>query len=155
MARTPIQTWTYALVVVRLGRRFLVVRENKGQQAWYLPAGRVEPGETLHNAARRETMEEAGVAINLEGVLRVEHTPQIDGSARCRVFFVATPADDTAPKSVADQESIEARWVTLEQMAQMELRSPEVLEIFSYVAGGGPVYPLGILAQERQRFHLS
>ena len=34
------------MAVVRLGRRFLVVRERKHGQGWYLPAGRVEAGES-------------------------------------------------------------------------------------------------------------
>ena len=47
MSRTPSATWFFALVVVRRGDRFLLVHERKHGQTWYLPAGRVEPGETL------------------------------------------------------------------------------------------------------------
>jgi len=41
MPREPIQTWYFALVVVRLQHRFLLVHERKHGQKWYLPAGRV------------------------------------------------------------------------------------------------------------------
>ncbi|MGB1017213.1 MAG: NUDIX domain-containing protein, partial [Nannocystaceae bacterium] len=61
MARQAIPTWSFVLVVVRLGHRYLVVHERKHGQHWYLPAGRVEPGETFPAAARRETLEEAGL----------------------------------------------------------------------------------------------
>src|SRR5438128_3883572 len=98
--RAAIPTWFFAVVVVRKGDRFLLVHERKHGQGWYLPAGRVEPGETIAAAAIRETREEAGIPIELEGVLRIEHSPQPDGGVRCRVFFVARPADDTLPKSV-------------------------------------------------------
>lgn len=71
MARTAIPTWFFVLVVVRRGDRFLVVHERKHGQLWYLPAGRVEPGESFAAAAARETREEAGIPIHLEGVARM------------------------------------------------------------------------------------
>jgi 8-oxo-dGTP pyrophosphatase MutT (NUDIX family) len=74
MPRDPIPTWYFALVVVRQGNRFLLVHERKHGQGWYLPAGRVESGETLTQAAVRETLEETGVPVVLDGVLRVEHS---------------------------------------------------------------------------------
>jgi ADP-ribose pyrophosphatase YjhB (NUDIX family) len=57
MAREPIPTWYFALVVVRRGHRFLAVREVKHGQLWYLPAGGAEPGESLAEGARREVLD--------------------------------------------------------------------------------------------------
>ena len=151
MAREAIATWCFAMAVVRLGRRFLVVRERKHGQGWYLPAGRVEPGEGFVEAAVRETLEESGVPIAVEGVLRVEHTPSPDG-ARVRVFVVARPEDDTPPKTVADAHSLEARWVTLDELDALPLRGDEVRAVFRHVAGGGAVYPLGVLTVEGARW---
>lgn len=148
MAREPVETWCFALVVVRLGRRFLVVHEKKHGQRWYLPAGRVEPGESLQEGARREVLEETGVPVALEGVLRVEHSPQPSGQARLRVIFMARPLDDTPPLERPNEHSLEARWVTLEELGRLPLRGPEVFAIFSYVDRGGPVYPLSVLCQE-------
>jgi len=148
MARSPIETWSFALIVVRLGRRFLVVQERKHGQLWYLPAGRVEPGESFVQTAIRETMEEAGIPIELEGIVRVEHTPSPDGHARMRVIFVARPADDTPPKQVADSESLQARWVTLDELELLPRRGDEFLELFRYVASGAPIYPLSLLTFE-------
>jgi 8-oxo-dGTP pyrophosphatase MutT (NUDIX family) len=142
MAREPIPTWCFSLVLVRLGRRFLLVHERKHGQLWYLPAGRVEPGETFAMAARRETMEEAGVDIVLEGVLRIEQTPM--AGARMRVIFVARPADDRPPKSVADEESLGAGWFTLEDMADLPLRSQEVVELARSVHDGALVHPMSL-----------
>src|SRR5262245_5529076 len=97
MAREPIPTWYYALVVVRDGVRFLVVREAKHGQGWYFPAGRVEPGESFADAAVRETREESGIEAILEGILKIQHTP-VSSSARVRALFLARPADDRPPK---------------------------------------------------------
>ena len=108
MTREPIPTWVFALVIVRKGDRFLVVHERKHGQLWYLPAGRIEPGETLAQGARRETLEETGVPVEIDGILRVEHTPHPKGTARLRVLFTAHPVDDTPPKTQPDEESLEA-----------------------------------------------
>lgn len=147
MSREPIPTWCFALVVVRKGDRFLAVHEKKHGQLWYLPAGRVEPGETFFQAALRETLEETGVPVVLEGILRVEHTPSPNG-ARIRVVFLARPADETPPKLFPDEHSLEARWVTLEELARLPLRGAGVLLLFRSVARGAPVYPLELLGEE-------
>ena len=147
MARSAIPTWFFVLVVVRRGDRFLVVHELKHGQLWYLPAGRVEPGETLVAAAHRETMEETGVPIELEGILRVEHTPMADG-ARVRVIFLARPADATPPRSEPNDETLGAAYVTLAELDRLALRGDEVRELFAYVARGAHVAPMALLAYE-------
>lgn len=148
MARAPIPTWCFALVVVKLGRRFLVVHERKHGQLWYLPAGRVEPGESFAQAAHRETLEEAGIPIVIEGILRVEHTP-LPSEARMRVVFLARPADDTPPKTVPDEHTLEARWVTLEELGTMPVRGPGVAALFEEVLAGAPVLPPSAFGPER------
>jgi phosphatase NudJ len=149
--REPIPTWFFALVVVRRGDRFLVVHERKHGQRWYLPAGRVEPGETLIAAAVRETFEETGVPVIVDGVVRVEHTVYPD-SARVRVIFTAKPADDTPPRSVANEESLGAKWVSVDELDRLDLRGDEVRELFGYVAGGAQIHPLTVLAHEGAPF---
>ena len=147
MSRDPIPTWCFAVVVVRLGHRFLIVHERKHGQRWYLPAGRVEPGETFAEAAIRETREEAGLEVALEGVVRVEHSPALDG-ARLRVVYVARPTDDRPPKAAPDAESLGAAWVTLEELDRYALRGEDVRALFAHVAGGAPIHPLTVLARE-------
>jgi phosphatase NudJ len=151
MARDPIPTWCFALVVVRKGDQFLVVHERKHGQGWYLPAGRVELGESFAAAAIRETLEEASIAIVLDGVIRVEHSAFGDG-ARMRVVFTAHPMDDRPPKSEPDDESLGAAWVTLAELDQLRLRGDEVREVFAHVAGGGTIYPLAVLGTEGAPF---
>jgi phosphatase NudJ len=147
MPRAPIPTWFFAVVVVRRGDRFLLVHECKHGQLWYTPAGRVEEGETFEAAARRETLEEAGIPVRIVGVIRVEHTPT-PMAARVRVVFLAEPADDTPLKNVPDEESLGAAWVGLDELAKYPLRGEEVQELFTYVASGGPIFPTSILQPE-------
>ncbi len=147
MVRDASATWFFAVVVVRKGDRVLVVHERKHGQSWYLPAGRVEPGETLAGAAVRETLEETGVPVVLDGVLRLEHNPGVE-STRVRAFFHARPADDSPPKTEPDSHSLAARWVTLEEMRALPQRGAEALEIVAAVLAGAPVLPLSAICAE-------
>ena len=151
MAREPIPTWCFALVVARKGDRFLLVQESKYGEPWYLPGGRVEAGESFADAAVRETLEEAGVPVRVTGVIRIEHSPTPAGS-RMRVIFLAEPADDTPPKSEPDDESLRAEWVAVGDLGDYALRGQEVAEVFRYVAGGGAVYPADLLQPEGSPF---
>lgn len=146
--REPIPTWYFVLVVVRRGDEFLLVHERKHGQSWYLPAGRVELGETFEEAAVRETFEEAGVRVVVDGLIRIDHTPHPLGGSRLRVVFHATPADDAPPKSLPDEHSLKAEWVTLERLHQYPLRSSEVEALFRHVAQGGTVHPHTLIRRE-------
>jgi phosphatase NudJ len=152
LSNTSILTSFFVLVVVRFEQHYLLIQERKYGQEWFLPAGRVEPGESLVQAAKRETFEEGGISIVLEGILRIEYSPQASGSARVRVIFVAKPQNDPSPKSQADQHSLQARWVRIEELEHFSLRGDEVREIFQYVAQGGPIYPLGLITEEGAPF---
>ena len=144
MTREAIPTWFFAVTVVRDGERFLLVEEKK-HRGWYLPAGRVEPGETLAEAAVRETLEESGVRVVLDGVLRVEHSPAPD-AARVRAIFVAHPAPGSAPRPTED--SLDARFFTPSEMRTLDLRGPDVLAYVDHVAAGAPLLPLAAIARE-------
>lgn len=144
MAREPIPTWFFVLCVVRKGDRFLLVQERKHGETWYFPAGRVEPGEPFEAAAIRETLEEAGVPVRLDGILGIEHLPRRQDT-RLRVIFAAHPLDDRPPKSRPDRESLRAAWVSLEELHHYPLRGPEVRQLLQRVAAGLPVAPLSVL----------
>ncbi|HBP16625.1 MAG TPA: NUDIX hydrolase [Planctomycetes bacterium] len=149
MSREPIPTWTFALVVVRHEDRFLLTHERKHGQRWYLPAGRVEPGESLHEGARREAFEETGVSVRLTGVLSVHYTPVPGPAARLRVTFVGEPAGDPTPLAVPGNEhALEARWVTLAEAGELRLRGLEVLSVLQRVQEEGALAPLHLLGSE-------
>jgi 8-oxo-dGTP pyrophosphatase MutT (NUDIX family) len=146
VSKLPIPSWYFVLVVVRKEQQFLVVRERKHGQLWYLPAGRVELGESFAEAAVRETREEAGIIPVLDGIIAIQHTPTA-AESRVRVIFSAHPADDRPPKSVPDEESLEARWVTRSALTALPLRSTEVVYWFDR-ASSHPIHPLNLLGDE-------
>jgi phosphatase NudJ len=150
VARAPLPTWYFALVVVRRGHRFLLTQERKYGSTWSIPGGRVEPGEGWAQAAVREVLEETGVPIRIDGVLRVEHSPGPDGSrdTRVRVLFTGSPLDDTEPKTTADDESLGAAYLTLEEIRARPLRGADLGALLESVARGRQVFPLELLGPE-------
>jgi len=145
MSRIAIPTYFFALVIVRKDDQYLMIQETKHNQLWYLPAGGVEPGESFIEAAQRETLEESGIPVDIEGIIRIEHSPNFYNASRIRVIFIAKPKDDTPPKSLPDEHSLQAIWVTLSEMEFLPLRCLEVLEWFHLVADGAPIYPLELI----------
>lgn len=146
--REPIPTFFFVLVVVHDGGRYLLVQETRFDNGWYIPAGRVEPGESYLEAAQREALEESGIPVEVEGVIRIDHTPLPEGSSRVRVYLVARPRDDTPPKRAADMHSLGAAWFTLEEMRALPLRGEEAYRLCKYIDDGAHVYPLSILGVE-------
>eukprot|EP00930_Biecheleria_cincta_P034239 TRINITY_DN23676_c0_g2_i1.p1 TRINITY_DN23676_c0_g2~~TRINITY_DN23676_c0_g2_i1.p1 ORF type:complete len:384 (-),score=72.88 TRINITY_DN23676_c0_g2_i1:83-1234(-) len=120
--------------------KFLLVNEpagiSRGRPAYWLPAGRVDKGETLVEACRREALEEAGVAVQVTGILRF----MVDGHGTLRIVFLSEPEDENVePKSVPDWESVGAVWADakdLERLTRSDYRSPDPAGLYPKVASG-------------------
>jgi 8-oxo-dGTP pyrophosphatase MutT (NUDIX family) len=140
MDRTLFSTVQFAIIIVRnpVDGRFLAVNETKNR-GWWVPGGAVDARETFYQAAHRETWEEAQVKIDVKGVLRVEHSLTGADSCRMRVILYAEPKDERqVPKSIPDAESLEARWVTVEEFKQLDkIRGDELIVWGNYLNNGG------------------
>jgi predicted NUDIX family NTP pyrophosphohydrolase len=94
------------------GLEVLIVRPSgpSARWGWSIPKGHPDPGESLEDAARRETREEAGV--DYTGALRLlGHIDYVKSKKRVHCF--AGEAPDAAPR-VASWEVDDARFVLLE-----------------------------------------
>ena len=150
-ARQAVNLYSFGLCVIqrKSDKKFLVVQEFCNQGYW-LPGGGIDPSEMPAAAAKRECLEEAGVDVELTGILRVEVTP-MPHMTRNRYIFFGHPKDDAAvPKTTPDFESLGACWVSCDDVksGRFRLRGDEPLEWFQYVAKGGPVMPMSMLTTE-------
>lgn len=70
-------------------RRVLVIRHRHGGH-WAFPKGHVEPGETEHETAARETLEETGVRVRFaDGFRETTRYSPARGVEKDVVYFVA------------------------------------------------------------------
>lgn len=147
----------FSLVVCRhpQSKLWLAVEENDNR-GWWLPGGFVECGDNHFNTAVKETEEEAGIRVELKGILRIENEMTQHGG-RQRVVFYAEPSDlEQTPKTVADKESLRAAWLNTDELEQKSkspppegLRGRELLDWATYIECGGTIYPLSLLATEQ------
>jgi len=115
-------------------KKWCATHETRG---WYMPAGRVDYGEGIETGSKREALEEAGVHVDLEFIVRLDFSPSSRG-CRFRAIYKASLADDSQKlrdKSTADNEIIEACWVEPRELEDgRKVRSLEMMEIFDFVA---------------------
>lgn len=110
---------TAVSVAMRRHDRMLLVRRGRAPSLGFyaFPGGRVEPGETLEAAARRELLEETGLrAADLTPLLSI----RIEGDDRdydLHVFSTRDAGGEPTPGDDAD----EAGFFTLAEMEGMEL----------------------------------
>ena len=136
---------TVASIVERDGR-FLFVREHTSRGiAINQPAGHLEAGETLEQAAVREALEETGWHVEVTGLSGLYLYQAPNGVTYQRLCFIAR-ALQPEPAAQLDTGIIEPLWLTLAELQARpeQLRSPLVVRcIQDYLAG--PHYPLGML----------
>ncbi|XP_019370030.1 PREDICTED: 8-oxo-dGDP phosphatase NUDT18 [Gavialis gangeticus] len=110
----------------------LMMQEAKAEchGMWYLPAGRMEPNETIVEAMRREVKEETGLECDPLTLLAVEER----GPAWIRFVFLAEPTGGSLKTlQEADAESLQARWWDRESPT-LPLRAPDILPLLDLAA---------------------
>jgi len=112
------------------GDRILLVRRGHGPAAgmWSVPGGRVERGETLHEAVVREVGEETGLQVVVDGFLgwveRIADEP--DGPHFVILDFSVTVLDlDVDP--VAGDDAAEVAWTPVADLSDLQL-APGLLD---------------------------
>lgn len=122
------------VVAVSSDDRFLMVEHHRftnDSRGWELVCGRLEPGETAVEAARRELMEEAGVEA--EGF--EEGTTFYPASGTCRLQFATVVARGArlAGAPTGRQETGPPRWFTRDEILAM-MRRGEINQGLSLTA---------------------
>ena len=117
-ARHPeVEVWAAGGVVVRDGSdgpEVLVVH-RPAQDDWSLPKGKLDIGETLKQAARREVEEETGLRCRVGEKLGLISYPDARGRRKAVVYWIMTPKSG---RFVPNGEVDEVEWLPLEHAAE-------------------------------------
>ena len=142
--------------VIADGDRYLMVEEAvKGRLAYNQPAGHLDDGESLLDAAVRETLEETGWTVALEHLIGIHQWRSTEhGDAVIRFSFAARALRHDAARPL-DTGIQRALWLTRSEIAAIgdRLRSPLVLmSIDAWLAGQRlPLSTLGYLPDQGTR----
>jgi 8-oxo-dGTP pyrophosphatase MutT (NUDIX family) len=116
----PVHVTASALVV---GPRGTVLHRHKRLGIWLQPGGHIEPGEAASVAARREAMEELGLAVEhpTEGpqLIHLDVHDAALGHTHLDLRYLLLAADAEADPAPPPGESPEARWYGWEEAAAM------------------------------------
>jgi ADP-ribose pyrophosphatase YjhB (NUDIX family) len=126
-------------VIIRQDDRIILIRRAKepSQGLWTFPGGAIELGETLQAAARREALEETGLAIEVGAVATVLDNVVRDGLGRVQyhyviVDFFARPVGGwLRPGSDVD----DARWFGLSELESLDMTEKAGLLARELLAG--------------------
>ena len=119
--------------VIRRGDRWLLCNRPAHKRhggMWEFPGGKIEPGEDLLHAARRELSEELGVDVVAVGPVRFRSRDP--GSA-----FVIEFVDTEISGEPSAGEHDEIRWVTLAGMRDLPLAPADDRFVVEGLSGSG------------------
>ncbi len=142
-----------ASVLLEHNGKYLLVQQARSRRQpgkWGPPGGKPEQGETLFEAAIRETLEETGLQIELDGfvgLLRSGHR-EIPNIFVC--FGTRLPATDASPElHLREGEISGGRWLTLEEIESdaLPLRSAPFKALYRRFHSG-QLYPLEVVEHE-------
>ncbi len=119
--KRPLSLGAGALVVH--DQRVLLVRSTYGvtKGRYLLPAGRINPDELPDQAAARETFEETGLRVEIEGLIGVRLWVMDDGEHNYFFMFRArllSPISDLRPDT---RELDDARFFSKEEMQNLSM----------------------------------
>eukprot|EP00029_Vermamoeba_vermiformis_P013812 TRINITY_DN8740_c0_g1_i1.p1 TRINITY_DN8740_c0_g1~~TRINITY_DN8740_c0_g1_i1.p1 ORF type:complete len:182 (+),score=38.19 TRINITY_DN8740_c0_g1_i1:63-608(+) len=147
-------TFIVAVVVVQ-DDKILLIQEAKEscKGLWYLPAGKMESGETIISAAKREMKEEAGYEIDVAGVFHIEHI-SYGGPSWIR-FGVAANIVGGELKTIPDKESLRAEWFQLEDIREgkIPLRTNDFVPlVFNVFLKNKYIIPINFFLDKTEAF---
>jgi ADP-ribose pyrophosphatase YjhB (NUDIX family) len=129
------------VVVNDAGDVLMIQRSDNGN--WAVPGGAIDLGESMTQAAVRETREETGIECRVTGIVGIYTDPKhvilytSNGEAR-QEFSILLTAVPVGGELATSSESSEVRWVPRDELAGFQLDRSMRMRIEHYLAGGEP-----------------
>jgi 8-oxo-dGTP diphosphatase len=134
----PILPHLYPIPVVRIivadrQNRVLILKRAPGTTGgglWCLPGGKVNCGETVEEAARRELLQETGLfAEDLTFHFYQDNKPETTGAAQYLNLYFSCRSDD---QPVLNEESSDLTWVQVDDITGFNFAFDNNLALLRY-----------------------
>lgn len=122
--------------------RILLIRRTDNDR-WSLPGGKIDLGESLVQAAVRETREETGIDCQITGIAGIYSNPRhlveytSDGEVR-QEFTIVLTATPTGGKPTTSNESSHVEWVDPTAVDQHPMHPATAARIEDHLRGRPP-----------------
>jgi ADP-ribose pyrophosphatase YjhB (NUDIX family) len=128
------------VVVVNGAEEILMIRRSDNDN-WAVPGGAIDLGESVAQAAIRETREESGIGCEITGLVGIYSDPRhvilytSNGEAR-QEFSIVLTARSVSGDPTPSQESKEVRWVPASDVLGLTMDRSMRIRINDYLRGG-------------------
>lgn len=111
----------------------VLLQRRTDNNLWALPGGAQDVGETLAETAVREVLEETGITVEVIDIVGIYSNPNhvieySDGEVR-QQFNVCLRATPVAGGLATSDESSDVRWVSLDELDELEIHESMRLRI--------------------------
>jgi ADP-ribose pyrophosphatase YjhB (NUDIX family) len=127
--------------VVEDDTRRILLHRRSDDGRWSIPGGRIELGESAASAVVREVREETGVRVVPVRIVGVYSDPRSvvaysDGEVRQRFSVCIACRPVGGALSIASGETLEVRYVSIDELAELEMSPFVRLRIDDHLADG-------------------
>ena len=110
---------------------FVIVKEAQKHVygKWNLPLGHLDEGESILVGAKRESEEETGLKIDINGLVGVYQHKKSDGTSIIKIIFIASVIGGKL--EFQKDELLDAKWIKFEEFDKMqedEIRTKDIIE---------------------------
>lgn len=109
-------------IVFNNQNQVLIIRRNQppAMGLWSIPGGKLEAGESLADACKREIKEETGLDTEIKNIVAVVER-RIEGFHYVIIDYLALLVDREYSVPIAQSDVAEAKWINLEQLNDYDL----------------------------------
>jgi ADP-ribose pyrophosphatase YjhB (NUDIX family) len=125
------------VVVVNGAGEILMIRRSDNEN-WAVPGGAIDLGESVAQAAVRETREESGIECEITGIVGIYSDPKhvilytSNGEVR-QEFSIVLTAQPLSGQPTPSSESSEVRWVPLSEVRDYRMDRSMRIRINDYL----------------------
>ena len=124
----------------------LLMIKRSDNDNWAVPGGAIDLGESMVDAAVRETREETGIDCEITGIVGIYTDPRhvllytSNGEVR-QEFSIVLTGRPVGGKPTPSSESTEVRWIPREEVAGYQMDRSMRLRITDYLSGRSSASP--------------